>query len=133
MKRRTARRNKRSLSGWRALAFGVGAGIVSLVITALIAALVCYLSNDPMAISDVASLAALLLGGGIAGFITPRITEDGAILPAALSALLLPLLMLLIGILTSGGNLSPRIPLNLLCYFGVSVISSLLSKRTMRA
>ena len=131
MKRRTVRRNKISLYGWRALLTGVGVGIAALILTSLLATLLCYLSGDPLSYSDLASLIALLVGGAVSGFITPRLTEDGAILPAILSALLLPLLMLLLGLILSGGELAPKIPLNYLCYFGISSLSSLFSRRLL--
>ena len=129
MKRRLRRRNIPELSGWRAILAGVGLAALSILITSALATLVCYMTKDPLALTDIASLVALLLGGALSGFVLPRLCRDRSILPSLLSSLILPVLLLLFGLLLSGGELSPRIPLGYLCYFGVSAIASLASKR----
>ena len=132
MKRRKSRRNKPQLFGWRALVAGLGIGLATLILTSIITAIICYTSSDPMAIADIAAFISLLSAGALSGFIVPRITEGYAVLPAVISALMLPLFLLAIGIAISGGVASPKIPLGYLCYFGVSALVSLLSKKTAR-
>ena len=129
MRRRVRRRNKVELYGWRAVLCGFGISAFSLFAVALTATFVCYLSNDPMAISELASLVSLLIGGAVSGFIFPRLCRDTSIIPTVLSGVIFSLVLLAAGLLLSNGALPLKMLTNMLCYLGVSLLASLLSRR----
>ncbi len=124
MKRRTLSDMPRPLM----LLVGSGLALGILLLFTIALGLYAATTADPTALTGVMGLIALLGSGAVSAFINRRIFGEAGLMIALLSALLLSLLLLGIGLIASGGSLPPRCPVNYLCYMGVSLLSSLLGK-----
>ena len=91
----------------------------------LIMTLVRFLGDDPTYRSELWAFCAFLLSGAVAGAIIRRISGDGGLLIAAISALELVLILFLIAVITSGVPSLPSL-VNYVIYVGVVTVSAFL-------
>ena len=91
----------------------------------LIMTLVRFLGDDPTYRSELWAFFAFLLSGAVAGAIIRRISGDGGLLIAAISALELVLILFLIAVITSGVPSLPSL-VNYVIYVGVVAIAAFL-------
>lgn len=96
--------------------------LVAVALSSLPVGLVIGMSDDPLSLIDLGSLITLLLGGAIASFIIARIFPDKKLLTVSLATLLFSLIMTLVGLAVTGGEVGARVFLNYLCYIGVSLL-----------
>ena len=110
---------------------GLGVSISALLLCALTASIISFASKDPTAILPMLSLSALLLSGALSSALNARMRGTVCALTAAATA---TVLILIVGLILSGGALSPAALMNCGCYVGVSALITVLSKgRTKRA
>ncbi len=91
--------------------------------------LISYGTSDPTSLIDPLSLTALLISGAVGSLVITRLSSDKSVPVALLSSLLVALVLLVVGLIASGGALPLRCPINYLCYVGISALVSLLAKR----
>lgn len=120
MKKRKSPQSKSS--GITSLLLGILVNIVTLVATVFIFSLIAYATGDPLRVEKALSLAALLTGGAVSGFIVAKKSEKAYTPALSLSAS--ALLLLLLGITVSGG--APKIGsiINLALYVAIGAVSS---------
>ena len=87
--------------------------------------LVRFLGDDPTYRSELWAFCAFLLSGAVAGAIIRRISGDGGLLIAAISALELVLILFLIAVITSGVPSLPSL-VNYGIYVGTVAITAFL-------
>lgn len=124
------RRIKRGeISGIYALLIGVGICAAAVLVISFVMTLISLTTSDPTALTEVMSLVALLLGGAVSAFINSKVKSEGGLVISLLSALTFVLLLLLIGLIMSGGALPFKCIANYLCYMGVSALTGFLGSR----
>ena len=104
----------------------------AMLILSALAAIIANMTKDPLSAIPIASLSATLCAAAVSGYIISRRAHEGKMLTAALSSLLLCLILLLIGLAVSGGALSGGVFLNYICYIGVSLIFAKLGVKKKR-
>ena len=85
--------------------------------------LIRFLGDDPTYRSELWAFGAFLLSGAVAGAIIRRISGEGGLLIATISALELVLILFLIAVITSGVPSLPSL-VNYVIYVGVVTISA---------
>ncbi len=121
--------NKKELNLTTLLLIGAGVAIASVAAVSFALALISSFTKDPTALTGAFSLLALVLAGGISGFVTSRVNGEGGTLVGILSAVISTSVMMVAGLIWKGGFLPLGAILNLLVFLAVSVISSLLGKK----
>ena len=96
--------------------------LVTVALSSLPVGLVIGMCDDPLSLIDIGSLITLLIGGATASLIIAKISPDKKFLTVSLSALLFSLIMTLVGLVATGGEVGARVFLNYLCYIGVSLL-----------
>ena len=89
----------------------------------LILTLILFLGDDPTYRSELWAFGAFLLSGAAAGVIIRRISGEGGLLIATISALELVLILFLIAVITSGVPSFPSL-VNYVIYVGVVTASA---------
>ncbi len=120
MKKRKSPQKKST--GVISLLLGILVNTVTLISTALVFSVVAYATGDPLGVEKPLSLAALLTGGAISGFIVAKKSEKSY--TPALSLAASALLFLLLGIIISGGAPKLGSVINLAIYVAVGTVSS---------
>ena len=105
---------------------GLGVSISALLLCALTASIISFASKDPTAILPMLSLTALLLSGALSSALNARMRGTVSALTAAATA---TVLILIVGLILSGGALSPAALMNCGCYIGVSALTAALAKK----
>ena len=90
-----------------------------------ITTVILYFGDDPTYRSELWAFCAFLLSGAVAGAIIRRISGDGGLLIAAISALELVLILFLIAVITSGVPSLPSL-VNYVIYVGTVAITAFL-------
>lgn len=103
--------------------------VIVFLALSVVGALVVYFLKDPLGAADIASLVVLLLSGAISGFLNAKMTREGKLTVVGLSSLAFCLVLLLIGLIATGGGVTLRVFLNYLCYIGVSFLFGWLGSR----
>ena len=101
----------------------IGAGIFLVVL--LFVTFVTGRTKDPGGTVRLLSLPVFLLSAAVTGFVLGRRNGEGGLRLTALSALLFLLILLLIGMLLSGGHLSWQVLLYDVGYFLTALLCSL--------
>ena len=109
-----------------------GISVISILVTALIAALIVARLDDPTAKLGIFSLIAMLISAAISGVITTRVAGDGGTRFALLVALAVVLIMLLINVICYGGKVSGGAFMNYGCYLSVAALCAFIGKKTGR-
>lgn len=112
-----------------ALAFGILMATVSFFVCALISAIILNMTEDPLGNLGVGSLFSLILSGIITGFSTAKYKGEGGIAPTVLATLCFAIILLIIGLALSGGNLPAVITVNLMLYVAASFVSALIASK----
>ena len=99
-----------------------------LILTSLVMSLVAYASPDPTGNIGLYSLISLLLSAAVSGFIISGRYGERRIAMTALISLATVLILIIFGMVASGGRLGLGALMNYLSYFGVAVLISLFSK-----
>lgn len=100
----------------KALLFGILFSAALFLLSALIVAGILSVTENPTASLPLVSLGAFGCSGLLAGLILAGRQKEGGTLPAILSSLAFVLLLLLVGILMTGGHLTGRVMMNHVCY-----------------
>lgn len=103
--------------------------VIVFLALSVIGALIVYFQADPLRIADVASLVILLLSAAVSGFLNAKLTGEGKLAVVVLSSLTFCLVLLLIGLVATGGGVTLRVFLNYLCYIGIALFFGWLGKR----
>ena len=114
------------------VAIGTLASITTVVVTALILAVISSLTKNPTSLTAAFSLLTLVLAGSVSGFVISRIIGGGGSLVGTLSIAIATALMLMIGLICKGGLLPLGAILNMLVFLAVGIIASILGKRRPR-
>ncbi len=107
----------------------LGIAVLSLVLCALVMALIAYSSENPTKSVPLFSLVALIASAAVSGITVSRIKGEGGVKFTALVSLALMLLLLLIAIISGKGSVPPSAFMNYACYMGVAVISAFLGRK----
>ena len=108
---------------------GLLSSLISMLAISLVAGVIVYMQDDPLAILDITSLVVLLTSAAISGYIISKKTQERRILTVVLSSLILCLLLFALGMLLSGGGVTSRVYFNYLCYMGVAILFAWLGSR----
>lgn len=103
--------------------------VIVFLALSVIGALIVYFQADPLRVADVASLVVLLLSAAVAGFLNAKLTGEGKLAVVGLSSLTFCLVLLLIGLVATGGGVTLRVFLNYLCYIGIALFFGWLGSR----
>ena len=110
----------------------LGISVFSLLVCAFVASIVIYSGKDPTQGVGVASLITLILSAALSGIIISRISCEGGVKIAGLSALATVFIMLIIGVILNSGKASPGAFINYGCYVGISLLSAYLGRKRGR-
>ena len=111
----------------KALLLGLLFCLAAFLIVSLIAGAILYATENPTASLPVVSLGAFGLSGLFSGFFLTSRRKTGSVLLSVLTALTFALLLLLVGILLTGGHLSGRVMMNHLCYLLTASLGAILA------
>ncbi|HBJ18554.1 MAG TPA: TIGR04086 family membrane protein [Clostridiales bacterium] len=111
----------------KALLLGILFSLAMFACLALIAGAVLYATEDPTSSLPMVSLEVFGLSGLFAGFFLAARRKEGGTLLSILTALAFALLLLLVGILMTGGHLSGRVMMNHLCYLLTASLGAILA------
>ena len=103
--------------------------VIVFLALSVIGALIVYFQADPLRVADIASLVILLLSAAVSGFLNAKLTGEGKLAVVVLSSLTFCLVLLLIGLVATGGGVTLRVFLNYLCYIGIALFFGWLGKR----
>lgn len=103
--------------------------VIVFLALSVIGALIVYFMSDPLGAADIASLVVLLMSGAVSGFLNAKLTREGKLAVVGLSSLAFCLILLLVGLIATGGGVTLRVFLNYLCYIGVSLFFGWLGSR----
>ena len=117
----------------KALFLGVFFSAALFACLALVAGAVLYATEDPTASLPMVSLGMFGVSGLISGFFLARRQKEGGTLLAILTSLAFALLLLLVGILLTGGHLSGRVMMNHLCYLLTASLGAILANMRKNA
>ena len=90
----------------RPFLFGILFEAVLLPSISFLLALISTLTSNPTSLEGIFAIAALLFSGGIYGFTVSKLKGEGGILFTFLCALFFSLLLIIVGIIISGGALN---------------------------
>ncbi len=123
---------KRSISKGLSLPAVLGIGVVSLfasiILMSFLLALISSFTADPTALTEILSLAALLLAAVLFGSVFPR-TVGGTALNTFICALISVGILLTAGLIMRGGMLSVSVFLNYFAFLGVIALTANISLR----
>ncbi len=111
----------------KALLLGLLFCLAAFLIVSLIAGVILYATENPTASLPVVSLGAFGLSGLFSGFFLTSRRKTGGVLLSVLTALTFALLLLLVGIILTGGHLSGRVMMNHLCYLLAASLGAILT------
>lgn len=111
----------------KALLLGLLFCLAAFLIVSLIAGAILYATENPTASLPVVSLGAFGLSGLFSGFFLASRRKTGSVLLSVLTALTFALLLLLVGIILTGGHLSGRVMMNHLCYLLAASLGAILA------
>ena len=103
--------------------------VISILTTALIAALIVSRLDDPTSKLGLYSLLAMLVAAGLSGMITVKTGGDGDLRFSVLVSLAVVLLMLLINVIFCKGRVSGGAFMNYGCYFGVASLCAFIGRK----
>lgn len=126
MKKHSFKQKERS--GAHTVVFGVIVSAASLLILSLFASVILILTKDPLGSVGAASLAALVLSAALSAFLTVRFKGEGALLPSLISALIAGAMIILISLISDGGNFGAAI-MNSLSFLLPSALVTVLATR----
>ena len=126
--KKTKKRNIQKTNA-SALLFGLIASTVAFFFSILICAIVANLFENPTAALGALSFFALVFAGAISGFFTSKYKGDGGVAPAALSALVFALILLIVGLVMTEGHLPLVTVINLLLYAVSATTFAILGKK----
>lgn len=105
---------------------------LSMLIFSAVAAIITNMTADPLTAIPTASFISMILGAAVSGFIVSKRSPEGKMLITALSSLLFCLMLLLIGLILSGGAVPGKAFLNYICYIGIALIFAKIGAREKR-
>lgn len=112
----------------KSILIGVGLSTGLLVAFAFISALIISFTKDPTSLIGIFTIGTVILSAVISSTIISRLRKEKGLLYAVICAIIISTLMLLIGLIATGGRLSGGVPINCACYIGASALSALLFK-----
>lgn len=92
----------------------------------LVTSVAAYCTADPLSLVKPLSIAALMLSAATASAIS---TKKFGVAAALISSLVLTLIMLIVGVIASGGKINDGAMLNYLCYTATAALFSYLAAR----
>ena len=114
--------HKRERNVFQSVLIGAALSAAVLLVFSLISSLILGMTDNPLALADDISLVALLLSAAMSGYTISRRARSSGMLISSLSSLLLCLVLLLVGAIVAGADLSGKVFLNYLCYMGVALL-----------
>ena len=127
--KRHSRSHRREYNKAVSLALGTLTSLILLTLFTCVGALILTKLKDPSGAVGICALICLVVGGAAAGAILPRLPFGGGMLITVLSALSAALIILIVSIIVTRGDMPIRIPTSLLCYMLASSAFSYLSER----
>ena len=121
--------NAESLTTLQAILLGALLAAVAYLAATFAMSIISFGTADPTSLIGPLSLTALLVSGAVSALIITRVCGERGVLIALLSSLLLALVLLICGLVASGGSLPIRCPVNYLCYVGISVLTAFIGKK----
>ncbi|MBO5206977.1 MAG: hypothetical protein J6K44_07625 [Clostridia bacterium] len=98
-----------------------------LLVFSLICTFILGMLDNPTESLGLYSLVTLLVSALVAGFVCRR--SSGTLGAALLSLLLTVIVMMLIGVIISGGKLTLSAVMNYLCYFGAGLVGAAIKRK----
>lgn len=110
----------------RTVIFGVILSPLVIFALSFIAALILSATKDPLAYFGIAGLVTLLLSSVVSATIITRVKGEGGMPAALISAAIVSLVLIVVGLIASAGKLSGGVVINCLSYIGASCVASFL-------
>ena len=110
----------------RPFLLGILAQAALLPALSLILALISTLTNNPTSLIGILAIGALLSSGGIYGFASAKLRGDGSVPFSLLSSLFFSLLVILFGLVFSGGEMKISVLIGQVIYVLTSLLFSAL-------
>ena len=123
---------KKELGLTALILLGTGFALTVIVLISFVLAIISSFTKNPTALTGAFSLLTLILAGLTSGFVTSKVNGDSGVLIGSLSSAIATALILAVGLIWKGGALNPGVMLNVLSFFGVSVISAILGKKRIK-
>lgn len=121
--------NPETLSPLQAIILGTLFAAIAYFLMSFVVSIISFNTEDPTSLVDPMSLTALLVSGALTALVITRVCGDRGFITALLCSLMLALLLLICGLVASGGNLPLRCPINYLCYVGISALTAFLGRK----
>ena len=107
----------------------VGIYAALLVTVSFVMALIAFGGEDPGGVVGTYALVSLLVAAALGGVVSSRIIGEGGAPRATAAALLFTLFLLAIGMIASGGGLSPGSFMNSGCYLAIAALFAFLGRK----
>ena len=124
--------HSKSITVKRAFFFGVIMNALFLILLLILGSAIISSTEDPIKSVGIGSVAVLYLSAFISGFITARRKGEGGFIPVLLSSLFFSLMLLMAGLVVSGGEPAPLSAINCPVYVVISLLGATLAKNRKR-
>ena len=124
------KKRKEAPTGVKLLLLGTLIMTVIFLALSLLFSFIAYTTADPLYFIGLLSIAALMITAAASGFLEARLGE-GSVLTPFLSSLLFVLIMLLIGLIASGGAVPLGCIINYASFVALATLSALLGKKSL--
>ena len=111
------------------LAIGSALSLGTVTASAMLLAVIAYFTKNPSALVGAFSLLALIMGGGISGFISTRMNGERGKLTAILSGAISAVIALVAGLIYKGGLLTASVLLNAAAFLCATALATIPAKR----
>ena len=123
------RRPKDTPKGITVILIGVLSLLISTLLLSFLFSLIAYSMQNPEAVLAVFATVSLMASAAVSGFITAKCDKKRGIFYAVLSSLFASLILIFIGLIIKGGEMSIFSTLNYAIATVISVLSAAIGKR----
>lgn len=113
----------------RALLFGIVFTAVTFIVLMLLGAVIAGRMENPTSRLGAVAICSLYITAAVSGLVTSKYKGEGGALPAVLSALAFALVLLIIGLIMTGGHIPAITVINLGAYVITALVFAVIGKR----
>ena len=122
-------KKKISKSSYTMMLTGVIVSVATLILISFICAVIANFTDDPTSLIGIMTLVSILLSAAVSGTVITRLFDSNGVKIAALSALMISLIMMLIGLISNHGTLPTSGIMNYICYLFTAIFFSVVARR----
>ena len=130
MKYRHRKRKNRPFS--KAIIFGVVINLCSFFLFSFVVALIISAFRNPLALMGIGAFVSLSMTGALSGFFTSEYKGERGVIYALLCSVIFAVIILIAGLISSGGKLGSPSLFNLASYIVFTLVFAMLQKKKKR-